>query len=180
MPCLLSNDQPLRVQLSKGGVIHAGDHHHYTERRLWKGGSRLDEVIPAHTGIRIACSWREIPLDKEVSKKKTITCKNCMKRMGMIEGAVFPDRFVVRRKDTGEFFKNTRSRCSVWSEDISDAWFYKRRGDAEKKGKRVRWIDDKGTAHDCSYWVARQKGWRREEYYDPNIEVKKVKIELED
>ena len=179
MPCLLNTDQPLRVQTAKGGVIHAGDYHHFHGRHIWRSG-RKGEYIEPHEGVRIACSWKEVPKSKVVDNRNAITCKNCMKKMGMDESAVFPDRYVIRRKDTGEFFKNTRSRCSMWSKDLSDAWFYKRKGDTKKRINRVRYVDDAGMEHSCGYYVAKQKGYRRIEYADPNLEVKKVKITLED
>jgi len=179
MPCLLDKDQPLRVQTSKGGVIHAGDYHIFGGYTSWNSLTGKKN-IPREEDVRTACSWKRVSKSKIVSNKKPITCKNCMKKIGMVEGPVFPDRFVVRRKDTGEFFKNTRSRCSVWADDLTDAWFYKRRGDAMRKIKRVRYVDRDGVAHDCSLFDARRLGYKREVYEDPNMEIKKIRITLED
>ena len=164
MPCLLNTDQPLRVQLSNNGVIHAG--RFYTTRPhtsiTWVGEAenRIEHYHPAKEVVQIACSWKDTSEEKIVSNNKSITCKNCMKRMGMVEGPIFPTRFVVRKKDTGEFYKNTTTRCSEWADDISDAFLFKRECDALRH---------------CTNQRYRSGG-----VINPNKEVKKVKIILED
>jgi len=180
MPCIYG-DQELRVQLTKGGVIHAGTYQNFGgfTRHDWKSG--VTEFIPKRRGIRIACSWDEIPESKLVDKKEKITCKNCMKRMGLDESPLSPQRFVVRRKDTGEFMKNTGTRCSGWSNSITDAFFFKRKHTALDKCKLWRYKAG-NVVLTYSEWVAkgRPKNFKRVKIYDPNLEIRPVKFELED
>jgi hypothetical protein len=188
MPCLLNKDQPLRVQLSKNGVVHAGDW--TTEgggyRYTYHAHGRTEEKVPLAKKIRVACKWRGVDPKFEISNKESITCKSCMKAMGMIEGPVFPKRYVVRRKDTGEFYKKTASRCSVWAPDLIDAWFFKRQADALNYCKRGHYVDDEGNVHKTQeYYIDEDKRIRRgkyryEKYLHPNFEVRTVKITLED
>ena len=110
MPCLLNADQPLRVQLSNNGVIHAGRFHTTRPHTSVTWSGRVDDHFertehPAKEVVQIACSWKDTSEEKIVSNNKSITCKNCMKRMGMVEGPIFPTRFVVRKKD-GNIYSN--------------------------------------------------------------------------
>ena len=183
MYCRAAKDYDMRVQIGNGKVHGARMSEYGGFTRYMMGGDR--ERIPVQNVVSIACKWKHIPEDSPhiTDKRKTITCKNCQKAMGMAEGAVFPDRFVIRKKDTGEFYKNTRSRCSVWSEDISDAWLWKRKGDAKRITHHKRWeIDGQLLTYSellkrgLNYRTARGKEVR---IADPNLEIRKVKITLE-
>ena len=182
----MSKDQPLRVQFTEKGVVHAGEYGIFggEHKTIWgerdENGRLKTKKMPQRKGIRIACSWKEVPLSAEVSNRKTITCKNCMKKMGMVEGPVFPDRWVIRRKDTGEFLKNTSSRCTAWSEHVIDAWFWKRKGDAKKRCKTGRWVDNQGRPHKLQKYEDGKGLYEYEWIVDPNLEIKRVKVTLED
>ena len=188
MPCLLNKDQPLRVKLSKNGVTHAGDYFTTRAYTQYSAANRDGEKIPSREVVRIACSWKNVGKSKVVSNKEPITCKNCMKAMGMVDGPVFPDRFVIQNTETGEFFKNTRSRCSVWSADVTDAWFYKRKGDAKRQTQTTKYKLDDGRLVTYSelrqihggtilYADARKRSVRVDK---PGYKIRKVKITLED
>jgi hypothetical protein len=187
MSCLYG-DQPLRIQLSKNGVIHAGSYQNY-------GGflrSRFDPIngvlsgsewVPEKKQINIACrhmKYGESLEHKKISNKKKITCKSCMKLMGLLDEPLSTDRFVVRRKDTGEFFKNTNTRCTSWSDSVYDAFFFKRRHTAEGRCKVMKYETKDGTLLSYKEWVAKDRPSARPRgVYDQNLEVKKIKVSIE-
>lgn len=129
MPCLLK-DQPLRVRFTPKGVVHAASYRRYGGFSYYHCASKRFKNIPEHEVVQIACRWREPKEDLSkflVSNKEKITCKACIKRMGMDDGPESPERYVIRRKSDGKFMKNTYSRCSGWSDSITDAFFFRKR-----------------------------------------------------
>ncbi len=181
--CLMSKDQPLRVQLTNNGVVHAGrwDKTYKTIRRIADGQYM---TIPPRDIVRIACSWKEVPEGKIISNKNSITCKNCQKKIGLVEGPVFPDRFVIRNTKTGQFFKNTTSRCSAWADDLTDAFLWKRRGDAENRCKTGGWYDEEGNRHHHQKYIRDENGiisgkvYKYKQIRNPDLEIKRVKITI--
>jgi hypothetical protein len=179
MYCKAAKDYDMRVQIGKGKV-HAAYMSTYGGFTRYVGGiNGRKEKEPVQKVVYTACSWKRFPETSRhiTNKNKTITCKNCQKAMGLIEGPVFPNRFVIRKKDTGEFYKNTRSRCSVWAEDLCDAWFWKRQGDARRVCKRTRWYDENGNVVPRPNYREMSR-FRKETYYDPNLEIIPVEFKL--
>ncbi len=186
MPCIYG-DQPLRIKLTEKGVTHAGAYYDYggfnrTKYDPTSGVARTREYVPKQKRVRMVCRWRGVPenLDEYVvSNKNKITCKQCQKLMGLTETPLATDRFVVRKKSTGEFGKNTSTRCTPWSDSLNDAFFYKRRHTAEDKCKMYRYEVD-GKLITYGEWAAagRPKHSLRR-VSNPDLEVKTVKIRLE-
>lgn len=165
MRCLINKDQPLRVQISKGGVIHAAAH--------TKDPKKLS----------IACRWESLEEPFKgylVSNTTSITCKACMKRIGMYENPESPKRYIVRKIDSGEFLKNTNSRCSIWSNSVSDAFFFRKKHTARNKCEVVfHRVGDKLMTF--VEWVEAGRPINElETIHDPNLEIKAVKFTLED
>ena len=188
MSCVFG-DQPLRLQLSKNGVIHAGSYQSYGGFKRWHRETNEYENVPVQKRIRVVCSrWRPGErLEKFlVSSQENITCKDCMKLMGLIEEPLAGDRFVIRKKSTGEFYKNVTTRCTMWADNITDAFFFKRKHTAEAKCKMTRYVveDKLLTYSEMINW--RKKNDDRGNVYpsrkrimDPDLEVRKVNISLE-
>lgn len=183
MLCLANKDQPLRVKLAENGVVHAAAYRDFGGFTRWApSGSKW---VPKQKQLEIACRWRAPRKDLEkflVSRtKNNITCKSCMKRMGMLEGPISPERYVVRRIDSDEFLKNTNSRCSGWSDNLSDAFFFRTKHTAMAKCKVYRYqVGDKLLTYSEYRKINPHSTVRCERMHDPNLEVKKVKIELEE
>ena len=182
MYCLANKDQPVRIRLTKGGVVHAAAYSDYGPFTRYQHSTGRSEYVPKRKVLQIACRWKTLEgLDKFiVPNTEKITCKSCMKRMDMVEGPVSPKRYVVRNKDTGEFMKNTSSRCSGWSESLTDAFFFRTEHTARAKCKVMHYlVGDKLMTY--TEWA---KAGRPSRSYkrinDPNLEVKSVKFTLED
>jgi len=91
MPCLMT-DQPLRVRLTKTGVVHAGaiqDYGGFTRSTYAGPGIRgTSKYVPKQKRVAIACKWRmpeEGYSEHVISNKENITCKSCMKKIGMMD-----------------------------------------------------------------------------------------------
>ena len=181
MYCLADKDQPLRVRLTKSGVVHAAAYRNYGGFTQWYQGDNRSEYVPKQKRLEIACRWRRPGTLDEflVPNTEKITCKSCMKRMGMVEGPISPKRYVVHNKDTGEYLKNTNTRCSGWSDSLSDAFFFRTEHTAEDKCKVYRYrVGNKLLTY--TEWAKAGRPERKQErIHDPCLEVKAVKITLE-
>jgi len=191
MSCLADRDQPLRVRLSKDGVVHAAAYRNFGGFTRYSYSSynhnsdtaeSREEYVPKQKRIEIACRWRFPKKDMSkllISNAENITCKSCMKRMGMVEGPISPKRYVVLNKDTGEYMKNTSSRCSGWSESLSDAFFFRTEHTAKDKCRvsRYRVGDELMTYAELK--KAGNPKYKRERIDDPCLEVRSVKIVLD-
>ena len=180
MSCVFG-DKPLRIQLSRGGVIHAGSYEDYGGFTRGFGENR--EYVPKQKRVSIVCRWRGLPdnLDQYlVSNDHEITCKTCQKQMGLIEEPLAKDRFIIRKKSTGEFFKNTSTRCTSWSDSITDAFFFKRRHNAQEKCKHYRFETEDGRLLTYNEYIQLGRPpYTGRRVIDPDLEVKKVKFILE-
>jgi len=182
MLCPTSKDRPLRVQLTKGGVIHAATYRDYGGFTRYIHNEQRGEYVPKQKRLEIACRWKAPILSKDhlVPNTTHITCKSCMKRMGMSEGPVSPKRYVVRRIDTGEFMKNTASRCSGWSDSLTDAFFFRTEHTARDKCKVMRYRAGNKLMTYAEWGKAGRPRVKYERVYDPNLEAKSVKFTLEE
>lgn len=140
MPCLISKDQPLRIRMTAKGVVHAGD----MEFRAAYTDGLGDKIPSRYVPVRV-CRYGSVPYHTVIKPQTQITCKACMKMMGILEEPVFPKRYVVQEVSTGAFFKNTDSRCTSWSNALSDAFLYKHEHQARKRCMRNEWVGDDGT-----------------------------------
>jgi hypothetical protein len=188
MFCSASKDQPIRVRTSKKGVVHGAAYQNYGGFTRYRGAERMGEkdageYVPKQQRLTLACRWKKPKGLEEfiVPNTEQITCKQCMKRMGMIEGPIAPKRFVVRRLDTGEFMKNTNSRCSGWAESLTDAFFFRREHTAKMKCSEYHFrVDDELIG----YSELRKRGLHTKDYkmeytHNSNYEIRPVKITLE-
>lgn len=185
MPCLINKDQPIRVRLSKTGVIHAAAYRDYGGFTQWTHtrDSKGSIYVPRQKRLQIACRWgnMKIPLDKFIVPNTTpITCKSCMKQMGMVEGPVSPKRYVVRNIKTGEFMKNTSSRCSGWSDSLTDAFFFRTEYTAKDKCKVYRHLVGDELMTYAEWVKAGQPKFKSKRMYNTNLEIRVVKFTLED
>jgi len=188
MYCSANKDQPLRLRFTPKGVVHAGSYQDYGgfTRYLYKpslsGTGQQTEYVPKQKVVRIACRWKDPKPDMEnyiISNQTQITCKACMLRMDMVEGPVSPKRFVVRNTETGEFLKNTTSRCSGWSDSLSDAFFFRTEHTAKSQCKVIRYRAGNKLMTYVEWAKAGRPKVKYERTYDPCLEVKSVRITLE-
>lgn len=184
MPCIYG-DQPLRVRLTKNGVVHAASYQEFGGFSRYNSKTGEHTQVPKRKYISVVCrrwKWAEEPKDlksKLISNKEKITCKSCQERMGLTDKPLSPKRFVVRRKSDGKFLKNTNTRCTSWSDSVTDAFFFKREHTAASKCKTGRY---KVGTRFLTYSEWQAAGRPNREYvriYDPDLEVKTVKITLE-
>lgn len=183
MGCI-HGDQPLRIKLTPGGVTHAGSYQDYggfhrTKYHHLHGTEASREWVPKQKRVIQACRrWRN---QKElanhlVANSNEITCKSCMKLMGLIEEPVSAERYIIRKISTGEFYKNTTSRCTPWSDSVYDAFFFRKEHTAVQKCKRWRYFVD-GDPLTYSDWLT--AGRPRHEHkiiMDPDLEVRPVDV----
>jgi hypothetical protein len=185
MACIYG-DQPLRIQKAKDGVIHAGSYQDYGGFTSMvynrETGRSENKFIPKRKRISIVCSRysRDDTVESDlVENTHSITCKSCLKLMGLIDDSENAKRFVIVSKETGEFYKNTSTRCSVWSESIYEAFFFKRKGTAEAKCMSWVYIVDGKILKYREWQAAGRPKATHTRLPDPNMEVKMVKIMVE-
>lgn len=179
-------DQNLRIQLAPGGVIHCGAVHTvgpYTKYRMDPlTGKMADIKVDRYQEVRMTCKQQECSRGKLVDSSTPITCKHCLKKISLGEDApVSPQRFVVLNTKTKKYFKNNSTRCSPWSDFITDAFLFKAKHTAEDKtlGWRYVYEDDQLTYGE---WVKRG---RPETHIHtrvklPYLEVRPVRITIEE
>lgn len=148
--CAIYNaDWPLRARsegrpdsMGKPKVVHAAKvriHKEYTRF----GRNLPAETVPQKEVIQVACSSSRyhydssgtllLPMWHLLENNETITCKNCMKIIGMKpirdDGNL---RFVLMEKESGYFFK----KDGKWQEDVGNASLYINKHSAEGHGNR--------------------------------------------
>lgn len=131
MACKPYRDYPERAKVSKSGVVHAA---------FMTTQVRDSKEVPF---VRLACSYDLLDMDKLVEKGTSITCKNCMRELGITDGKVYSTRYLLQRLDTDDFYRKTRV-WGDWVRDMPNATLYKTRGVAETYGKRVFYYDNSG------------------------------------
>ena len=105
--------------------------------------------------------------------------------MGMDETPLAAQRFIVRKKSTAEFFKNTSTRCSPWSDSVTDAFMFKRKHTAQDKCKTGRYeVDGKLYTYSEYHKLPRDRDGHLPKYkykkiLNPDLEVRPVKIIVE-
>lgn len=196
MPSWCVKDYDLRVQYKEGGVVHAAYKHTVPKHSTWTGLDRRSIEVPAREVVAIACKRvgfsnpgvNEVHL---VPSNNKITCKNCLRVMGIIKAETTPARYVVVDTKTSMFLKRARGFCKdPWVEDILDATIYKSRPAAVNQTKLHRYYDVNGKelTHK-EYYVGgygreaqdkrNELGWYSEYGPHPRYEVKEVKISIE-
>lgn len=195
MACIFG-DQPERVQMSPKGVVHAASYinvggfyiHKWKEEDVW---------IPKEKKLFLACKRASGNVLRKwiVNRNTPITCKNCLKAMGLLDEQE-TKRYVVFNTKTKEFFKNTNSNCSQWSEDIYESFLFRREHTAEQQCmvwryrvkdtimNYIEWAD----AGKPEYILMNYKEWvaaGRPEHYkerikDKNLEVKRVILSIDE
>ena len=181
--CRAIPDHPIRVQFGKGLVIHAARKETcggYDRRDYTGPGVKIIHISEREV-VRIACRWEDIPKEYVVKNTTPITCKQCLKALGMFEKEASPKRFVVKRRDTGEYFQKKR-HCPKWVDNILDATMYKVKPAAESHTKRVFYRDTDGNEVPYGEYCKRQKTDEqiiRTIEKHSNYEVKTVKITVE-
>jgi len=151
MVCILKQDHPLRVQFGPGLVVHAARQDMYGGFYRYRYTSSESELVPKRKIVCIPCknrySLKEQGLFADnylVPNTTPITCKLCLKRLGMSEEKASPVRYVIIDNETGEYYKHARYSCS-WVQDMLDATLYKMRHPAEQHTKRRFWEDCEGN-----------------------------------
>ena len=151
--CILKEDHPLRVQFGPGLVIHAAREYIYGgyTRYIPGGGS---ERIPEQKRVTVACGGAVSRLydrkdsryvsDYLVPNTTPITCRNCLRRLGMDEDYKASNvRYVVFNNKTEEYYRHSRYSCS-WVNHMLDATLYKVKPAAEKHTKRLYYVNKDG------------------------------------
>ena len=191
-PSWCIKDYDLRVQYHDGGVVHAAYKHTIPKHTTWMGLGRKGIEVPAHETVAIACKRPDFSNDGVneahlVPSKNEITCKNCLRVMGIIKPKPTPVRYVILNTETGEYLKRERGFCkSPWVENIFDATLYKSRPAAVEQTKRYRYYDAEGKemTHEEYYQYGhangnekrRELGWYSEYGPHPRYEIKEVTI----
>lgn len=150
MVCRYQQDYPYRMVVAKGGVVHAAcieyrrGHTTYTYKAKGEKGFRKE--IPPRDVYTRACKWEDIGLaegeEMLVASSTEITCKQCLKAMGIVEARASAERYAVMEAESGKFFKKSARWCKdPWVSDILNATLYQMRSAAERvagsSGKRV-------------------------------------------
>lgn len=184
--CTKELDHPLRAQFGFGLAVHAahmqkvGGHH---RSFLDDNGKRISERVPVTDEVRIACSWRKKTSKKNlVSNNTTITCKQCSKRLGMVELESSPKRFVVVDNETGEYYKHARHSCN-WVKDILDSTLYKVKSAAERHTERTYFEDAEGNQLTYKEYgerrKAEEKGLNYSSRKSPRYDVLTITISID-
>jgi hypothetical protein len=88
-------------------------------------------------------------------------------------------RYIVYNTETKEFFRNSTSRCSKWTEDINDSYLFKRRQAAEDRCLvRHHRVKDVLVSYD-KWRLAGSPICEWEMVKDENLEVKQVTITID-
>jgi len=193
--CKTGKDYDLRVRYSENGVVHAAYKHTIGPFKTWRGlESGGMEEKPAREVVAIACKrigFSNPGVNEEhlVPSTHKITCKNCLRVMGVIKPKPTPVRYVVMDSKTGEYLKRERGFCkNPWVENIFDATLYKSRPAAIEQTKRYRYYDADGRelthkefyshGHATGNEKRRELGWYSEYGPHPRYEIKKVEITI--
>ncbi len=193
MHCRIPIDWDKRFQLSKDGVVHAARtinvkttvqyKYNYTSHKQERVGT-----VPAHDRLMSACStyWSKDPNDfMEVANTTEITCKNCMKAMG-IKPTVAPSnkRYVLMEVASGYFYKNGGYSTSVWQDDVMNATLYKTKKGARDNGKISFYMKGKKRLTSAEHWKIESKKEREKYKYHTELSdkyvVRAVQIKLLD
>ena len=184
--CTKELDYPLRAQFGFGLAVHAarmqevGGHH----RGFRDASGKLQsERVPVTEEVRIACSWRKKASKGDlVPNNTTITCKQCSKKLGMVELESSPKRFVVVDNETGEYYKHARHSCN-WVKDILDATLYKVKSPAERHTERAFFEDAEGNQLTYAEYNKRRKteerGLNRSRRKSPRYDVLTITISID-
>ena len=133
MRCASSEvDFDKRVQIGSGRVVHAGRMKRVYTQTYYRNGE-VEKVFPEGEILVTACAGpinrklrESVELMKELSGKPMITCKNCMKAIGIpveIDRAGNAIRYALMEKESGYFFKKTGWRSS-WTPEVTEATLY--------------------------------------------------------
>jgi hypothetical protein len=154
--CVLKQDHPFRIQFGPNLVVHAAREYtyggFYRSTYKYNSGNRSKEYIPEQKRITLACSrgaWKYTETDENmknylVPNNTPITCKSCLKKLGMDEDYEPSNvRYVVKDNETEEYYRHGYG-CS-WVENILDATLYKVKHGAENHTRRYVYADDKGN-----------------------------------
>jgi hypothetical protein len=196
MPSWCIKDYDLRVRYHDGGVVHAAYKHTIGPYKTWRGlGSGGMEEKPAREVVAIACKrvgFSNPGVNEEhlVSNKNEITCKNCLRVMGVITPKTTSARYVVVDTKTGMYLKRGRGFCKdPWVEDVLDATIYRSKPAAIHQTKRYRYFDGNDNemthkefyshGHATGNEKRRELGWYSKYGPHPRYEVKEVKITIE-
>ena len=178
MKCFEYKDYDLRVKLVDKGVVHAGTYVIIHAHKVYSPSRGIYEV-PEERVVGTACSCKRFSEDQLVGKTQKITCKRCLRALDEADLVKAPKRFVILRKDTGEFFRNTYRACGNWSKGLTDAFFFKRFQTAKSSCMKTKIILD-GKEITYEKWC--KTGYPHVTYAkvrDTNLEVHEVKIELD-
>ena len=179
MACIFG-DQPERVQMSPTAVVHAasyinvGGHNVYR----WREGNTW---VPKEKKLFLACKRTSNNIQEKwiVSRNTPITCKHCLKAMGLLDEQE-TKRYVVFNIKTKEFFKNTNSNCSQWSEDIYESFLFRREHTAEQQCIVWRYRV-KNILMNYTEWVAAGRpDYHKEKVRDKDLEVKRITLSIDE
>ena len=203
MHCITSDlDFDKRVTIGNGKVVHAARDFHVRPRVMRSyvtiygdGPPTPDVVAPAMDVLATACSSasefkhreRMVLLENivEVPHNSEITCKHCLRELGMNEKSRTPLRFVLVEKESGYFFKKQSWRTS-WVRELTEATLYAVEGVARSYGEKA-FYEHRSSKKRISYTEYRQLDSSskqeyvlKKEFNDKLFEVKKVKMEIVD
>lgn len=182
----------MRAQLTSGGVVHAAYKHTIGPYTTYSWGNREGTKVPQQEGVFLACRRRMLRIEDSLSEKDilpkntAVTCKNCLKVMGITAEEPTPTRYIVIDTKTGMYFKKTRNFCSdPWVDDVLDATIYKSQSAAVHQTKRVFYYDADGNEmpykeyNKMGFKERQERGWYTKYLPHPRYEVKEVKITIE-
>jgi hypothetical protein len=167
--CSIKRDYPMRVQFGKGLAVHAA----YASA-AYKESPR----------IYIACCYKKISASDVISNTNKITCKSCMKQMGILDEKASPVRYIVKDNETGQYLKKG-SYCIGWVDDPTNATLYKMKHVADDHtmlslyesddGRRLTY----GELNDLSREERNSANFKRITIKNPKRDVKKVTLLIE-
>ena len=175
MACIFG-DQPERVRISAKGAVHAAAYVKTGGYKSYASGN----WIPIVEKLRIACkrTLNDIPERWIISRNTSITCKHCLKAMGLLTGPEIK-RYIVYNTKTEEFFRNTNTRFTQWTEDINDSYLFKNKHAAEDRCLVIRYRVKDVLISYKEWEAAGSPMCKREEVKDENLEVKQVTITID-
>lgn len=143
MRCSTPKEFPKRVKTHSGKVIHAA---RITISAPYTYYSNEHGAItrPEKKTVFTACYQTPTNSLQEVDNTEVITCKKCMKAMGMLDKATFTKRYVLCEIESGYFFRKAGYRKN-WVNNFADATLYKVRAAAEKQGNILEYFDIEGN-----------------------------------
>jgi len=196
--CILKEDHPLRVRFGPGLAVHAAQEYTFGGfQRFVTGGGLV--TVPEQKRITIACGGIPSRLYEKGSaniKRKhimpnttSITCKKCLKALGMDdEYKPSTTRYVVYDNEAEEYYRHSRYSCS-WVKHMLDATLYKVRAAAEAHTKRIYYVNAEGndiTRDEYHKVLKRERGLRihpnsvrRVNRKSPRYDVVTININIE-